>query len=202
VQHIDTPGPIPEVPPSPPISTVATPIVEPSVPPTLAKPAVFSAPPVADISKRRVKRKPWNDVEWQKLWLATQKKPWRSLAVVAGNPGMSATPLEVATALADVGWQHLGKPISVVDARETTLGHVETRIADVAFLVAKGERVLVVLSSTFDNPATLAVARSTDACVLCVSLGKSQMTPAARTVAEIGRERFLGSVCLREATKT
>ena len=32
---------------------------------------------------------PWHSVEWQKLWLATQRRPWRSLALVPGSPECS-----------------------------------------------------------------------------------------------------------------
>ncbi len=191
--------------PHPPLSPPPAPPVEPAgaCAATAVGPRVHvsSSPPQNTSSSpaplRRLK-KPWNDADWQKLWLAMQQTAWRSLAIVAGNPGMSTSPFEVATALADVGWQHLGKPITVIDARETTLGHVETRIADMAAKVAKNVRVIVVLSSTFDNPATLPLARAADGVILCVLLGLSKMGPAEQTVERIGRERFLGSVVLRD----
>jgi hypothetical protein len=147
-------------------------------------------------------KKPWDDAEWQKLWLATQRRDWKSLAVVAGNKGMSTSPFEVASALADVGWQHLGRPIHILDMRETTLGHVETRIADMSVKTSKGDRVIVVLSSLFDNPATLPLARAADGVVICVLLGQSEMAPAEETVEDIGRDRFIGSVVLREPPRS
>jgi hypothetical protein len=157
-----------------------------------------SAPPPDSSPIRRRAKKLWTDAEWQKLWLATQRRGWRSLAVLAGSKGMTTSPLEVASALADVGWQHLGRPIHVVDARETTLGHVETRISEVSLRMSKGDRVIVVLSSVFDNPATLPIARAADAALICVLLGQSEMSEAEQTVDEIGRERFLGSVVLKD----
>ncbi|MEO5728210.1 MAG: hypothetical protein ABI134_24590, partial [Byssovorax sp.] len=64
---------------------------------------------VAPVSARREAVDPVDAIAWEKIWLAMQRRPWRSLAVISVGPG-AFTP-GVASALAEVGSRHLGLPV-------------------------------------------------------------------------------------------
>jgi hypothetical protein len=150
---------------------------------------------LARVRPDRSLREFWNDPQWQKIWLAIQGKEWRSLAILPANRGFST--LEIARALVDVGWQHRGLPIGLADLRNVTLPYVDTVIDEVRAHVYRGERVLIALRSVFENPAAIAVGQSADAAVLCVSLGDTKIANAEDTIAQVGQERFLGSIVVR-----
>jgi hypothetical protein len=57
--------------------------------------------------------------------------------------------------------------------------------------------VLIALGPVLERPASLALAQAADAAILCLVLGDGSIAEATRTIEEIGRERFLGSVILR-----
>ena len=137
-----------------------------------------------------------DDLAMQKLWLATQRRPWRSLAIIAGSKGLST--IEVANLFAKIAWWYRGTPTCVVDLRDTGLRLVEHQLREVASQMQDGQRVIVALRSIFENPTTIEVASVTDAAILCVHLGETKMAAAERTVAEIGRDKFIGSVILRD----
>jgi hypothetical protein len=141
---------------------------------------------------------PGDDVDWQKLWLATQKKSWRSLVVLAS--GSECETLRVAQALALVGWHHLGKTIKVIDATKLSLGDLETRLSEVASRTARGETVIVALASVVEKPAALALAQAGDAVILCVTLGETKIGNAEKSLKELAREKILGTVIV-EPTK-
>lgn len=109
--------------------------------------------------------------------------------------------MEAASILADVGWQHLGQPIQVMDLRETPLNLIETRLADLRMQKERGERVFVVLSPVVDNPTTVAMAPHVDGLVLCLVLGMTKLSDAQKTIDELGRDSFLGTIVLRNAPK-
>jgi hypothetical protein len=136
-----------------------------------------------------------NDVDLQNLWLALQRKPWRVLAVV---PSMrSIASLDVATAIAEVAWQYRGEPTVVLDLRDVTLRLVDYHKKDIDEHVKKGESVIVALSSILQNPTTIAIAKSADTAVLVVQLGATSVKAATRTIDEIGRDRFTGTILAR-----
>jgi hypothetical protein len=133
-------------------------------------------------------------IDWQKLWLATQRRPWRSLAVVPVGEGVSA--VRVARALAHAGACHLGHTVEVIDASSITLEQL--RASTEAWIERRGaERVFLALGPVLTSPASLALAQSADAAIVCLMLGESSIVEAQRTVEEVGKPRFLGSVCLR-----
>jgi hypothetical protein len=137
---------------------------------------------------------PLDDVALQKLWLATQRREWRSLAVV--STGAEVNTLAVANLLARIAWSYRGHPTAVLDFRDLTLRMVEHQIRELNDQLAH-ERVIIALRSVAENPTTIAVASMTDAAVLCMRLGKSDMRAAATTLSEIGREKFLGSILVK-----
>jgi len=136
----------------------------------------------------------WDDVKLQKLWLATQKREWRSLAVVAGSQGVST--LEVADTLAKIAWWYRGQPTCVVDLRDLSMRLVEHQLQEIAAQTMGGERVIIALRSVSENPTVIAVAGLADAVILCVELGKTSVKQANQTIDEIGKQRFLGTIVL------
>lgn len=137
---------------------------------------------------------PADDVEWQKLWLAIQRRNWRSLAIVPA--GEEINTVRIAHALAVLAWHHLGKTIKVFDVTHLALSDLERRLSDMSSRVARGESVICAFGQVIHSPASLTLARATDAALLCVLLGESRIDAAEATVAEMGAERFLGSVVL------
>ncbi len=144
----------------------------------------------APISLRERAGETADAVAWEKIWLATQRRPWRSLAVIPAGPG--AFTLGVARALADVGSRHLGLPVRVTDATGVTLSRLEASLSEL-----RARRGIVALGPVLERPASLALARAADAVVLCLVLGESAISGAQQTIDEVGRERFLGSVLLK-----
>jgi hypothetical protein len=142
----------------------------------------------------------FDDVKMQKLWLAMQRHNWRSLAVIAGSKGLST--LELASTLAKIAWWYRGQPACVVDFRDLSLRLVEYQLREVAAQMNQGQKVIVALRSIVENPATILVANAVDAAVLCVRLGETQISAAEQTVNEIGREKFIGSIVLKNPHAT
>jgi hypothetical protein len=137
----------------------------------------------------------WDDMKLQKLWLATQRRGWRSLAVVSA--GKQIDTLWVAELLAKLAWWYRGQPSCVFDLRDLRLRLVEYHEREVAAQVELGQCVVIALRSVFENPTTVPMARSADAVVLCVGLGKTDFKAAEQTLAEVGRERVIGSIVVK-----
>ena len=136
-----------------------------------------------------------DDVRLQKLWLATQRRDWRSLAVLATSPSIDT--MELAELLAKLAWWYRGQPSCIFDFRDLTMRLVEYHQRDVRAQVETGVCVFIALRSTVENPSAIPMARSADAVVLGVELGKSDMRLAERTIAEVGRDRVLGAIVVR-----
>jgi hypothetical protein len=158
-----------------------------SVAPQELEPEMEIAPPP---SLRERAPETADAIAWEKIWLATQRRPWRSLAVIPAGPG-AFTP-GVARALAEVGSRHLGLPVRVTDATGITLARLEAFLTEL-----RARRGILALGPVLERPASLALARAADAVVLCLVLGESSISGAQQTIDEVGRERFLGSVLLK-----
>jgi hypothetical protein len=137
----------------------------------------------------------WDDVRYQKLWLATQRKQWRSLAVVGASASIET--IGVAELLAKIAWWYRGEPSCVFDLRDASLRLVEYQVQEIAMQVESGLRVILALRSISENPTAIPLARAADAVVLCVGLGKTQFKSAEKTIEEIGRERVLGCIVVK-----
>ncbi|HEX8790754.1 MAG TPA: hypothetical protein VF765_07365 [Polyangiaceae bacterium] len=133
-----------------------------------------------------------DDVRMQHLWLSLQQRSWRSLAVLPATKGIDTLP--AANKLAKIAWWYTGQPACVLDMRDLSLRLLEHQIRDMAAQLQGGERVLVALRGVSENPTAIPLAMAADAAVLCVELGKTDVKGAKRTLAAIGRERFLGAV--------
>jgi hypothetical protein len=142
-------------------------------------------------------REPLSDVHLQHLWLATQRRAWRSLAVVSASADVRT--IESANMLAKMAWRYSGEPTAVFDLREVSLRLVEHQLREIQLQVSAGDRVFVALGSVSENPAAVPIARAADALVLCVALGRSDVRSAQKTLDAIGRERFLGCILVDSA---
>jgi hypothetical protein len=153
-------------------------------------------PPSGSLLARRATARvePWRNEEWQRLWLATQSRPWHTLAIVPAGPG---APLDftvtIATTLARTGMTHLSTPIHVADATKLPLAHLVGFAQELQRYAKEGEFVLVALAAASENPITISLAQSTDAVLLCVLMEEMSSADAKKTVDRIGAPRFLGS---------
>ena len=138
----------------------------------------------------------WRTADWQRLWLATQERAWRSLSLVPAGAGAPLdTTVHIAMALARTGMQHIGTQIHVADATE--LGLEDT--AELSAQVRESARtglVIVALSPVSLNPVTVPLAQATDCAVLCVILNQMRMGEAKSTTEQIGHHHFVGAVTL------
>ncbi len=136
-----------------------------------------------------------DDVRLQKLWLALQRREWRSLAVLGTHRRLDT--MKIAELLANLAWWYSGNPACVLDLRDLSFRLVEHHQHEIRAQVAAGACAIVALSSTMDNPTAIPIARSVDAVVLCIDLGTAGIKAAEQTLAEIGRDRVLGAIVLR-----
>ena len=165
-----------------------TPVTRP--PPEPEAPEAEEAPPDEDANLVQS-----SALDWQRLWLATQRRTWHSLAVIPAGGGV-ATP-RIARALAAVGSCHLGARIKLVDATTIRLAELGACLRGLADPKERPARVILALGSVLENPPSLAVAQAADAAILCLMLGESTLAEAERTIEEVGRARFVGSLILR-----
>jgi hypothetical protein len=136
-------------------------------------------------------------VEWQKLWLATQRVPWNSLAIVPAGAMPPDFTLEIAVSLVQTGSLHLAIPIRIADATAVPLAYLTQFMSELQAVRRAGDLVLLALGPIVDNATTVALAQAADQALLCVPLGVSSVADAKRTVADIGAHRFLGSAAFR-----
>lgn len=130
----------------------------------------------------------------QRIWFRAQGRQWRTLALVPGDDQTST--FEVANVIARLAFDQ-GEWIQVADLRELRLRHVEPFFAAIRWDADRGDRTILAMKSTSANIATIPLARAADCTVLCVSLGLTSLDSTRKTVEQIGREHFLGSVLVR-----
>lgn len=139
---------------------------------------------------------PWDRPDCQRIWLGTQIRDWRTLAIVPGDEELSS--YEIASLIMALGLHH-GEPIGVADLRDIGLNKVRASLEVVNFHVDRGERVVLATSTIASNLATIALARAADAAVLCVAFGSTSLALVQETVDQIGKERFIGSLLLHKS---
>jgi hypothetical protein len=137
-----------------------------------------------------------DDVRLQKLWIATQRREWGSLAVIATNKHVDT--MKVAELLAKLEWWYRGRPSSVFDLRDLSMRLVEYHQQEVRAQVDSGACVIIALRPTHENPTAIPVARSVDAVVLCIDLGNAGFKAAEQTLAEVGRDRVIGAIVMKD----
>jgi hypothetical protein len=150
--------------------------------------------PEHSIERHANASEPWQDAEWQRLWLAVESRPWGSLALIPAGSGASIDfSLIIAMTLSRTGMVHLGSPIQVADATRVPLNQLTAFTNEVKRCTSTGQRLLVALPPTDGNAITATIAQSMDAAVLCVLANKMSTADSKRTVKLIGASRFLGS---------
>lgn len=127
----------------------------------------------------------------QRIWLHLQSRPWRTLAMVPAEAGVSAS--HAARVLAAIAGQN-GEVLDLFDARGTELDHAA---AEVAAAAGGSRRVLVVTPAVDEDLTTIPLAQAADAVLLCVSIGSTSLRAAGDVTAAIGKDRFLASLSLR-----
>jgi hypothetical protein len=136
---------------------------------------------------------PWQDAEWQRLWLAIEARPWRTLALIPAGEGASPDfALFVAMTLSRTGMVHLGSPVQVADATQVQLNQLSGFLGEVQRTTNDGARLLIALPPA-GSAITGAIAQAADAAVLCVLLERMSTTEAKRTVKLVGASRFVGA---------
>lgn len=128
----------------------------------------------------------------QRLWFATLKKEWSSLAVLPSHPGGSAEP--IARALAKVASMQKDAAIKLIDASGTDLAGASRLIIEMTSHVAQGGLAIVVLDSVISNPAGIPVALAADAALLSVELKSADVDTGRRTLELLGEAKFVGAV--------
>jgi hypothetical protein len=141
-----------------------------------------------------------DDVQLQKLWLATQLRQWRSLAILSAGDGLST--IEFANVLSKIAWFYSGRPTCVFDLRDLSLRLVEHQLQEIGVEVDAGNLVFVALRGIDENPTARLIARASDAAILCVALGRTKVAAAKRVIDDVGHKQFLGTVMLRAPNGT
>ena len=145
----------------------------------------------------------WRDPEWQRLWLAVEARPWRSLAMIPAGAGASLDfTVSVAVALSRTGMVHLGTAIQVADATRIPLNQLTPFLDEVRRCTEKGDRLLVALPPTATSPVCVSIAQTTDAAVLCILLNRMNSYEAQQTIKLVGAARFLGSAIFHSGSPT
>jgi len=101
----------------------------------------------------------WDDVRLQKLWLAIERRPWRSVAVIGASKSVET--IQLAELLAQLAWRYRGQPSAVCDLRELSMRLVDYQIQEMRAQVESGVRLVVSLRSVFGK-SDLRSGRKTD----------------------------------------
>ncbi len=141
----------------------------------------------------------WDDLRLQKLWLAVEKRPWRSLAVMGASESVQT--IQIAELLAQLAWRYRGQPSSVSDLRDLSMRLIDYQVQEMTIQIDGGMRLVVALQSIFENPTAAPIAKQTDAVLLCIALGRTHFKQAEETIAAVGRDRVIGSIVLRPRTR-
>lgn len=134
------------------------------------------------------------------LWYRLITEPWSCLVVVAAQPSVNTW--RMACSLAGVGSLYGHHQVEPVDALNLNLD----RAAAVTHLVAprgnprtrSDTRFVVALDCPIDNPIAIGVLAASDAVLLLLEKGISDLPRAHKTIELIGRDRLLGAVLVEE----
>src|SRR6478752_5642615 len=135
------------------------------------------------------------DPVWQRLWLRCQQHDWQSMAFIGSSKRDPDGVLEIAHGMARLA-SELGQELTVFDARNLGLKDMGRMLAQIQSITSRGKRCIVVLKLVTENATTVPMAQNVDAALLGVFIGETSVIAASRTVDEVGRPKFLGSVVL------
>lgn len=137
----------------------------------------------------------WDDIRLQKLWLAVDRRPWQSLAVLGASAGIEM--IQISELIAQLAWRYRGQPSSVCDLRDLSMRLVDYQVREMRTQVGEGLRLVVALRSMFENPTSPTIAKQTDAVILGIALEETTFKEVEETIAAVGRDRVIGSIILR-----
>ena len=140
--------------------------------------------------------------EYQELWFALARVPWRSLALVPGDSGASAK--DIAASLASVGrvlHESVSTlvPVDTLDyfpVAELLLSIGATTKATGPRAVKPPEKIIAALPSVVSDPLGLQVVAAADMVVICVEIGRTRVSSLRRTIELVGRERIAGCLLI------
>lgn len=132
---------------------------------------------------------------WQRLWLRVQQHDWKALALIGSSKRDPAGTLQVAHGLAKLA-SELGQELTVFDARNLGLKDMQRMLAQVQSITSRGQRCIVVMKLVTENATTVPMAQQVDAALLGIFIGETTVMSASRTIGEVGRGKFLGSVVI------
>lgn len=135
------------------------------------------------------------DPVWQRLWLRCQQHDWQSMAFIGSSKRDPDGVLEIAHGMARLA-SELGQELTVFDARNLGLKDMGRMLAQIQSITSRGKRCIVVLKLVTENATTVPMAQNVDAALLGVFIGETSVVASSRTVDEVGRAKFLGSVVL------
>jgi hypothetical protein len=135
------------------------------------------------------------DPVWQRLWLRCQQHDWQSMAFIGSSKRDPDGVLEIAHGMARLA-SELGQELTVFDARSLGLKDMGRMLAQIQSITSRGKRCIVVLKLVTENATTVPMAQNVDAALLGVFIGETSVVASSRTVEEVGRAKFLGSVVL------
>src|SRR5262249_9462752 len=130
-----------------------------------------------------------------RIWLRAQAREWTTLAVLASSRYMPDGGLRVARGLARVAAE-VGLELVILDGRSVDLKNMSALQSRMKSLASRGTRSIAVLSLSGENAISVPIAQAADAAILCVFIGETSMVTAEQTIEQVGRDRFIGTVCL------
>lgn len=133
---------------------------------------------------------------WQRLWLRCQQHKWNSLGLIGSSKANSTALVGIANGMAKLAYD-LGQETMVFDATSVNLRDMQNVLARVQSLTTREKKAVVVLSPVSENAITVPIAQSLDAALLGVFLGETSVVSSTRTLDEVGRSKFIGSIILR-----
>jgi hypothetical protein len=137
---------------------------------------------------------PASYADLQRLWFATARKPWTSLAIVPAESGLPAD--EVAEALVAVGRRHGARSVRSLSAVGAGPGDVQTVIESVRAMTGQGDYVVIAVDPIAQNPAAMPIVGATSGVLMVVRLGATRLSSARNLVRAVGPERLLGGIVL------
>jgi hypothetical protein len=141
----------------------------------------------------------WNRADLQRIWLGTQRRTWRTLAIVPVGEGTSS--YHLAWLITTLGI-HNGESVCLADVRDIHLDRARAILESASELANRGNRVIFATRSITENLATIPVARAAEGVILCVSMGSTLLDRVQETIDQIGKERLLGSMLIHDAGTT
>lgn len=134
--------------------------------------------------------------EWERAWLRTHSRPWRSLAIVPVDVETEGHAFDMAREMTELAAEH-GDTVGLADFRPIPIRQVAALLHVADWHLQNGGRLVYAMRSIRENPGVSTIARAADCVLLCVSLGTTSVRAVREAIAQIGRDRFLGGVVFR-----